>query len=277
MYSVRMGGSSGRERDRDRSRSRTRRRSSSRERRRAERSRSRDVSRSVSRELLRGEEPVAEIARIVQEQQGVLLDLFKEHKEEVDTKLQQKGRRFGNRQIEKQYELNLTFLDLARKGLNCVKGGEERRAAKHLEELVRQLESHEEDLLIADASPHGWLAVSKIRSTKELPKNLRKRLAEVDRQLSTQKDRGPGDGKFAKKSPGFSTQGQGPLYRRPDRRISPEEALFEASKQLRPGSCSHCQKGLHFYRECPEFWKKVNAAREAKAKDPQPGTSQQED
>ena len=271
-----MGGSNGRTRNKDRSRSRTRQGSTARDRRREERSRSRDVSRSVSRELLRGEEPVAEIARIVTAQQTVLLDLFKEHKEEVDTKLQQKGRRFGNRQLEKQFELNNGFLDLARKGLNSVNSGEARRAAKHLEELVQQLESHEEDLLIADASPHGWLAVSKLRSTKELPKGIRKRLAEVDRQLSTQKDKG-GDGKFAKKPGGFPTQSQGPVYRRPDRRISPEEALFEASKQLRPGSCSHCQKGLHFYRECPEFWKKVNAAREAKAKDPQPSTSQGED
>jgi len=113
--------------------------------------------------------------------------------------------------------------------------------------------------------------VSKIRSTKELPKNIRKRLAEVDRQLSTQKS--SGDGQFKKKSFGVPGPSSGPLFRRPDRRISPEEALFEASKQLRPGSCSHCQKGLHFYRECPEFWRKVNSAREAKAKDTQPAAA----
>ena len=245
-----MGGSSRKEKDRSVSRTRQRSRSRTRAGPR-DRSRSRDVSRSVSRELYRGEEPVAEIAKIVKDQQSLLLDLFKEHKEEVDTKLQQKGRRFGNKQLEKQFEVNNGFLDLARKGLSCVQSGADRRAVKHLEELVQQLEGHEEDLLIADASPHGWLAVSKIRSTKELPKNIRKRLAEVDRQLSTQKS--SGDGQFKKKSFGVPGPSAGPLFRRPDRRISPEEALFEASKQLRPGSCSHCQKGLHFYRECPEF------------------------
>ena len=202
--------------------------------------------------------------------------MFKEHKEEVDTKLQQKGRRFGNKQLEKQFEVNNRFLDLARKGYNCIQNGSERRAVKRLEELVQQLESHEEDLLIADASPHSWLAVSKIRSTKELPKNIRKSLEEVDRLLSSQKEC-TGDEQFKKKSPGAPGTSSGPLIRRPDRRISPEEALLEASKQLRLGSCSHCQKGLHFYRECPEFWKKVNSAREAKAKDSQPVASQGED
>jgi len=260
---------------RERGRSETRKRSRSRAEPRY-RSRSRDVSRSVSRELYRADEPVAEIAKIVQDQQSLLLDLFKEHKEEVDTKLQQKGRRFGSKQLEKQFEVNSGFLDLARKGLHCVKSGAEKRAAKHLEELIQQLESHEEDLLIANVSPHGWLAVNKIRSTKELPKTIRKRLAKVDRQLSSQKERG-GDGAFKKKPPGFSGPGQGPLFRRPDRRVSPEEALFEASKQIRAGTCSHCQKGFHFYRECPEFWKKVNIAREAKAADPKPSTSQGED
>jgi len=284
---VRMGSRSGKEvasgsgagrKARSRSRSRTRYRDRSRSnsrdlRRRLEKSRSRDVSRSVSRELYRGEEAVGEIAKLVKTQQDVLLDLLAEHKEEVESKLQQKGRKFSNRQLEKQNEVNSGFLELAKKAQACVQGGEVKRAGKHLEELVQLLEAHEQDLLIADASPHGWLAVSKIRSTKELPKNLRKRLAEVDRQLSSQKDR-PQDGAPKRKPPGFQGAGAGPVFRRADRRISPEEALFEASKQLRPGSCSHCQKGLHFYRECPEFWRKVQAAREAKAKDPQPAAGE---
>jgi len=283
-FCVRMGGANGRaiasgsgtgkskarSRSRSKTRYRDRSRSSSRDlRRRLERSRSRDVSRSVSRELLRGEEAVGEIAKLVQTQQEVLLDLLQEHKVEVETKLQQKGRKFGNRQLEKQNEVNSGFLEVARKAQASANAGDARRAGKHLEELIQLLEAHEQDLLIADASPHGWLAVSKIRSTKELPKNIRKRLAEVDRQLSSQKDK-PGDGQAPRKPSRFQGQGAGPVFRRADRRVSPEEALFEASKQLRPGSCSHCQKGLHFYRECPEFWRKVQAAREAKAKDPQP-------
>lgn len=264
----RIGGGSRRSRDRERSRPYSRSRTRSRSRRR-DRSRSREISRSVSRELLRGEDQVGEIAKIVQEQQEVLLDLFREHKEEVDTKLQTRARRFSNRQIEKQFELNSTFLDLAKKSLISVQNGRNRRAERHLEGLVSQLESHEEDLLIADASPHGWLAVNKPRQTKELPKQLRKRLAEVDRLLSSQKEDRQ-DGAFKKKPPRVPGEGAGPVYRRPERRITPEEALFSASKQLRAGACSHCHKELHFYRECPEFWKKVQAAREAKAKEPHP-------
>jgi hypothetical protein len=265
----------GRSRPRDRSTERLREfRSVSRERsqdrsrsKRRVRSRSRDVSRSVSRELLRGEENVEEIAKIVKNQQEVLLGLFQEHKEEVDGKLQSRGRRFASKQLEKQYELNSGYLELAKKSLTAVQNREESRAIKNLEELVQQLESHEEDLLIADASPHGWLAVSKLRSTKELPKGIRKRLAEVDRLLSSQKERS--DGQPKKKFAGVRAEGAGPLFKRPERRLSPEEAMFAAAKQIRPGICAHCQKSLHFYRECPEFWKKVQAAREAKAANPE--------
>jgi threonyl-tRNA synthetase len=218
----------------------------------------------VSRELYVEPDNLGEIAKLVKSQQEVLLDLFQEHKTEVDTKLQSKVRKFGSKQIEKQYEINAGFLETAQKALTCVEEKNIIRAKALLENLVQQLQEHEEDLLIADASPHGWLAVAKLRTTKELPKSLRKRLAEVDRQLSSQKD-----GKFKKKPAGFPGQGQEPIFKRADRRISPEEALFSASKQVRPGSYSHCHKGLHYYRECPEFWKKVQESREAKAKESQ--------
>jgi len=262
---ARSGSGRSRERSRSRDRSRARRRV---------RSRSRSgLSRSVSRELLRGEEPVIEIARLVRTQQEVLLDLLKDHKEEVDTKLQARTRKFASRQIEKQYELNTAFLDLAQKAQAAVEIRDGERAKLHLGELIKQLGEHEEDLLIADASPHGWLAVSKIRSTKELPKDLRKRLAAVDKQLSSQKEK-PMDGGFKRKFPQFSGAGQqNPVFRRQERRVSPEEAMFAAARQIRPGTCSHCHKELHYYRECPEFWAKVHASREAKAKEPQPAAA----
>lgn len=257
-----------RERTEERSRSRSPSRSRSRSRRRV-RSRSRDVSRSVSRDLLR-DEPVAEIAKLVKEQQGVLLDLLKDHKAEVDSKLQARSRRFASRQLEKQFEVNAGFLELGQKALASVEARDAEGAHRYLKELLQQLHQHEEDLLIADASPHGWLAVSKIRSTKELPKGLRKRLAEVDKLLSSQKDRA-GNGGFKKKFQPLPQQGANPVFRRDGiRRVSPEEALFAASKQLRPGTCSTCHKEFHYYRECPEFWAKVAASREAKAKESQP-------
>jgi hypothetical protein len=258
------GDSIARSRRRTKSRSRTRRGPSRRSR---FRSGSYCLSQSVSRELLREPEKIEEIAKLVKEQQEVLLDLFKEHKTEIDSKLQSKVRRFGSKQTEKQYEINAGFLELAQKALQYIEEDNAERARMVLELLVQQLGEHEKDLLIADASPHGWLAVAKIRSTMELPKTLRKRLVEVDKILSTQK--GTTNGGFKKKSPRFPAASQDTVFRRVDRRISPEETLFSAAKQLRPGSCSHCQKGLHFYRECPDFWKKVQESREAKAKETQ--------
>ena len=88
---------------------------------------------------------------LVQTQQEVLLDLLQEHKEEVETKLHQKGRKFGNRQLEKQYRVKGSFLELAKKAQACIQAAEPKRAGKHLEELVQLLEGHEQDLLIADA------------------------------------------------------------------------------------------------------------------------------
>jgi hypothetical protein len=44
--------------------------------------------------------------------------------------------------------------------------------------------------MLADTSPHGWLAVLKLRSGQELSKSLRKRLAQVDKDLSARKTGG---------------------------------------------------------------------------------------
>jgi hypothetical protein len=119
---------------------------------------------------------------------------------------------------------------------------------------------HEEDLIIADTSPHGWLAVSKVRAGQELPKSLRKKLAQVDKDLAARKNGG-----FKKKPGGFQKQGEGSNFRKGDKRVSPEEALAAAAKTIRPGTCSHCQKGLNYYRECQDFWRRVQQSREAKA------------
>jgi hypothetical protein len=43
--------------------------------------------------------------------------------------------------------------------------------------------------------------------------------------------------------------------------LSPEELLYNASRQIRAGTCSHCKKENHFYRECPDFWTKVQESR----------------
>jgi hypothetical protein len=96
--------------------------------------------------------------------------------------------------------------------------------------LADQLEEHEQDLIIADSSPHGWLAVSKLRTTK-----VHKRLAAGERDLAQQKQKkyeGPGK-KFSR----FSAQSSEGDFKKPERRYL-SEALFAASKQLRQGLCS---------------------------------------
>ncbi len=93
------------------------------------------------------------------------------------SKLQSKVRRYGSRQIEKKYEINGRFSKLVQKTLLCIGEDNVERARTVLEWLVHQLGEHQEHLLIADALLHGWLAVAKIRSTKELPNTLRKHMA----------------------------------------------------------------------------------------------------
>jgi hypothetical protein len=244
-----------------RSRSRTHSRSRS-------RSRSERLSRSTSRELYREPAaavvPVPAIQRVVEKQQEYILDLISEHKQEVEEKFQQRARRFSSKQIEKQFQVNTQFKETVAKIQAALAAKDTGKAQEATNSLAEQLEEHEQDLIIADTSPHGWLAVSKLRTTKDLPKAVRKRLAAVERDLAQQKTKkygGPG-----KKFGGFQAKSSESDAKKPERRFSPEEALFAAAKQVRPGLCSHCNKQFHYYRECPEFWTKVNQSRAAKAK-----------
>ena len=245
-------------------RSRWRRRSRSRTSLRWDRSRSPRLSRSVSRDLLRDEEDRAVVRKIVETQQEVLFKWLEEHKAEVDEKLHARGHRFSNKQIEKQYQVNSTFRELVVKIQAALHVGEVALARDVTETLDCQLGEHEEDLIIVDTSPHGWLAVARLRRGKELPMALRKRLDQVEKELA-QTQRKKGNGARPERKVGtLPRKGQEPLVKRPERRLSPEEVLFQAGRQLQPGSCSHCQEDLYYYRECPKFWAKVLESRKAK-------------
>jgi hypothetical protein len=213
---------------------------------------------------------VAEIKRIVENQQEFILDLISEHKAEVEEKLQVRSRRFSSRQIEKQFQVNSQFKDLAAKIQTAIAARDLKKAKEVTDALEEQLEEHEQDLVIADSSPHGWLAVARVRTAKELPKALRKKLAAVEKDLSQQKQRNGGAQRKFGKNTQQSHEGDG---RKPERKYSPEEAIFAAAKQIRTGSCTHCDKKGHFFRECPLFWTRVHESREARAAQPQ---SQQE-
>jgi hypothetical protein len=225
------------------------------------------LSRSVSGGLYREQEPVQKIQRIVESQQEFILELLSEHRAEVEEKLQQRSRRFGSRQIEKQYQINSQHKELVNKIQTSLHNNDTAKAKEQLQLLADQIEEHEQDLIIADSSPHGWLAVSKLRTSKELPKALRKRLVEVERDLNQQRQRrngGPGK-KFSR----FPQQSGESDVKKTDKKFSPEAALFAASKQVRTGQCSHCHEPRHYFRECPKFWTAVNKSRDAQAKDGQ--------
>jgi hypothetical protein len=232
---------------------------------RVERSRSRSerLERSVSRELYK-EEPkkIKELQQYVDSQQDILVELLNDHKAKVDEKLSSKARRFSSKQLEKQYQVNQTFKDLVEKIREAHKAKEWKVAKRTADELAEGIEEHEQDLIIADISPHGWLAVNKLRNTSDLPKALRKRLTQVEKDLEAQKTKhGSRKKPLSVQGTGTGSAGSGA-----NRKFSPEEALSFASKQIRPGTCSHCHKEYHFYRECPVFWTKVQEGREAKAK-----------
>lgn len=201
-------------------------------------------------------------------QQEYIVGLIAAHKAELEEKIQAKSRSFGSKAIEKQFTVNSGFKDLAEKVLTALHASEVQVAKELAAELVEELEKHEEDLIIADSSPHGWLAVAKVRSATDLPKNLRKRLAQVEKDLDARR---PRDGRLQRSAVKFSGKGREPLIRRPERKISPEELLHQAGRQARAGTCSHCHKGNHFFRECPDLWKKVLESREAAQKAEQSG------
>ncbi len=234
--------------------------------RRRERSRTRSLSRSVSGGLYDRGDELKEMRKLVEEQQEHIISLLQDHKVRIEERIQTRSRKFSSRQLEKQYQVNLELKELASEVVSAVQKREADKALGVATALLEKLELHEQDLIIADTSPHGWLAVAKVRSSTDLPKNIRKKLDLVERELASRRQRGDG---FFKKKP-FQVQGPGrelvsgrQAY---NRRLSPEELLFHATKQTRLGTCVHCGKGQHFYKECPDFWKKVIESREAKAK-----------
>ena len=169
------GGQPGRSRSCSHQRSRDMRRSRSRGRYR-DRLVSRSISRSVSGELTNGVE-LGEIKTLVTCQQEYIVDLLSAHKSELEAKLQGQSRKFASRQLEKQYQVNLAFKEKVSRIIQAVKKNDKQLALEEAEALAAELERHEEDLIIADTSPHGWLAVAKVRAGTELPKDLRKKLS----------------------------------------------------------------------------------------------------
>jgi archaellum biogenesis ATPase FlaH len=111
--------------------------------------------RSVSGGLCRDPEPVQKIQRIVENQQEFILELLSEHRAEVEEKLQQRSRRFGSRQIEKQYQINSQHKELVIKTQTALSNNDTGKAKELIQLLAEQIEEHKQDLIIADSSPHS--------------------------------------------------------------------------------------------------------------------------
>ncbi len=229
------------------------------------------MARSTSRTLYDEETvTVEQVPKLIKQQQDFIVDLLTDHKHEVESKLKARQRRFSSRPLEKQFEVNSKFAELVDKALAELKRGNKKKTKSTLKQLRDGIKEHQEDLVIADTSPNGWLAVSRLRNRSDLSDDLRRKLEKVDKEIWRSRSYGGPRKKFGK----IQSQGQGGDVRtsRPQQKLSPEELFYNASKQIRAGTCSHCKKEHHFYRECPDFWKKVQESREERAKG-QPSTN----
>ena len=148
------------------------------------------------------------VKKLVEEQQEHILSLLADHKSTIEERIHLRSRGFGSRQLEKQYQINLEFKELAGKVVAAVENRDAEKALVVANQLLEKIEVHEQDLIIADTSPHGWLAVAKVRSNTDLPKNIRKKLEQVERDLAARR-RQP-DGFFKKKFGQFLGPGREP-------------------------------------------------------------------
>ncbi len=97
--------------------------------------------------------------QLIKQQQDFLVELISDHK---------------------QAEVNAGFQDLVAKALAALKRGHKKKTKAVLKQLRDRLEEHQQDLVIADTSPNGWLAVAKLRNKSDLPEDLRKKLERVE-------------------------------------------------------------------------------------------------
>ena len=121
------------------------------------------------------------------EMKTLVMDQFEEvcktlaaQKEEFEEKLSKSTIKFAQKPIEKQYEVNAKLLARNHKIQKALKRKDYRRVKSLVQEQEDDLREHEENLMIAENSQHGWLTVSKIRGEKHLDPKLVKKMLEVD-------------------------------------------------------------------------------------------------
>ena len=200
---------------------------------------------------------------LLKQQEEHLCDLMLDHKQEVVSLVKEKTKNFRKKPLQKQFEFLdelYQILDKAKKYLKKEKVDE---ALTLVHRCSERLKDKKEDLLVADQSPHGWLAVSLLQEGSDLPRGTQRKLDKINSRL----DKVRGD----RKSGHYGRHNKGnfePLYKqdgvhfsRQPQRKSPQEMLNLLGNQKKSGLCSHCQEAGHFYRECPKFWEAVNESR----------------
>ena len=218
---------------------------------------------------------LSQFRKALDEQQEEIANLLEELRTDVDDKFDDRNKHnFQKKYLEKQFDVNHKILRLNGRVKAAVKEGNKKKAIKFLEEQQELLKCHGEDLVTADQSKYGWLTVQKLKSTSCLRPSQLKKIEKVEALIERTQPRS-GSGVFnrgiqygATFRNGFQMdkgiQDQGFRTRRRMQKQSPEQAMKEAVKQSRPGVCSHCHDPGHFYRECPEFWRKALQSRKAK-------------
>ena len=183
----------------------------------------------------------------------------------------EKQRRFRQKPLQKQFELIETVLKDLKKVRKLMKKKKLDKAKEQLDAVTDLLEEKAEDILIADSSPHGWLAVNVVRNKTSLPKDLQKKVDKVNSRLD--KTRKPQQQykkpyQYGSYRPGsYKMDGQNGVrtYRTDQKKTSPQELITILSNQKKSGNCSHCGDAGHYYRECAKFWQAVQESRKTNA------------
>ena len=182
-----------------------------------------------------------------------------EQKEELEEKVTKSSIKFAQKPLEKQFDVKRSILSLNLRVQKALKK-DYKKAKKLVREEEELLLEHEEDLLIADSSQHGWLTVSKIRDKKFLNSSLVKKIAQVDSLIEKSWNGLDAQNSGRRQQYGSSQQyggwqqygAQGSVVmKRPEKKSSPEELLLSVAKTTRAGQCSFCLEPGHWYRKCP--------------------------
>ena len=209
--------------------------------------------------------------KLLQEQQAQIEELLREQKQEILSEKVDQKHSFKNRILGKQHEVNKNFINLAKKIEKFLDKQQIFQAKEITEELLTELETHAEDLIVADSARNGWLTVARLRNKCSLPSDLLKQLEKLDNQIDSRKRKADYDERprarttqMDREAPRHNFKSTRPGYK--FQRKSPEEVLEEAVKQTRSGACSHCKEEGHFLRECAGFWTAVQEARKSALK-----------